>query len=807
VHLIHSKTFRRALVASAATLPLMTLTAFAQTPTNVDDGAYALDEIIVTAQKRAESLQDVGGSVFALDAEGLARAGIEDISRIELIGAGITYGFIGNDAKIAIRGANSNNTFGDNSSIAGLFVDGVYKPRASQQTRAFFDVERLEALKGPQGTLYGRNTFAGAINLITKSPTNSFDEGYLTATLSSYDRLQLEAATTLTVSDELAFRFAGILNDSGDTGYIDNLAGPDQGIKNDRGVRVTALWEPNELFTANLKASYVIDEGTSASVFAAAGVCRPVNANGLTDALGGLLDCENPRRGAAGTIPFSPAGEQIDGRQGPYIVSNDYVPNQDLVETNATLTLGYDAGPVLLESISSYTDYESLLGGDIDFSEAQFGRFFLDEEAESLTQEFRIVSNTDSALQYVGGLYFSDDEYKIEYSQYSTREDDRSVRGTAPNGTTLLTGTPIVSNEVVFGSPFIRPQIYDVQTYGIYGQGEYSLTDELRLIGGLRYNLEEKAILSGSNFDGTFGFTLPTTQNPNFLPDNPSEVFPQTGPFATDTSEDFDKITYRLGAEYDITPDTLLYGSFATGFLSGALSGNGSATEQQESEAFEIGVKTRFLEDRVQLNVAAYSNDYTNLITQEQTTLASGLVVTNSVNGGDISSQGLEIEAQALVTENFRVNANVSILDAEFGEFGTSNPYQQLGGVDQGFIELDGETPPWSPSFTASVSGFYDIDTDYGTFTPSVQFYYSDDYYVSGFNLPFDPTTQQDSYTKTDLRLAWLAPNEGWGLEAFVENLEDEAVQARSTVGGEDLLQGSYLFPRNFGVKLNVFWD
>ena len=805
----HALPLRTALLLAAA---LVALPAAAQVERDINEtdesSEYQLDEIIVTATKRSENLQDVGGSVFALDAEGLARAGLEDISRIELIGAGITYGFIGNDAKIAIRGANSNNTFGDNSSIAGLFVDGVYKPRASQQTRAFFDVERLEALKGPQGTLYGRNTFAGAINLITRDPVLGASDGFAEAQYSAFNRFRVEAATSVPVGDTLALRVAGLLNQSGSNGYIDNLAGPDQGIKDDWAVRATALWEPTPDFRATLKLSNIEDNGTSASVFAAVGICRPVNASGLTDPLGGELDCGNPRRGAGGTVPFSPVGEQVEGAQGPYLVSQNFVPDMDLYERNATLTLSYDLGDFALTSISSWTDYESLLGGDLDFSEAPFGRFFLEEEARSLTQELRVASSNSSALDFVAGLYFSDDDYQIEYSQYASRVDDIGARETAPNGTTILSGTPLVGDDIVFNSPFIRPDIYDVQTYGVFGQADLSVTDRFRVVGGIRYNYESKSLEAGTNFDGTFDFLLDNAGSPtDVLPDDPREVYAFLGEFGTKVDEDFDRITWRAGAEYDIGDSTLLYGAFATGFLSGALSGNGTVTEEQESEAFELGLKTRLAGDRVQLNVAAYSNDYTNLITQEQTTLESGLVVTNSVNGGDIEARGLEVEAQALITEKFRVNANISLLDAEFGSFGTSNPYQQLAGEDVAFIALDGETPPWSPDFTASVSAFYDINTEIGTFTPAVQLYYSDDYSVSGFNLPFDPATRQESYTKTDLRLAWRAPSERFGVEAFVENIEDEAVAARSTVGGEDILQGSYLFPRNYGVSLKVNWD
>ena len=129
-----------------------------------------IEEVVVTAERREESLQDVSVSVSAFNEEALQLGGIDDVSRLELLVPGLNYAFAGNDAKFNVRGANSTNTFGDNSSIVGAFVDGVYQARASQQTRAFFDVANVEFLRGPQGTLYGRNTFAGALNVIYASP-------------------------------------------------------------------------------------------------------------------------------------------------------------------------------------------------------------------------------------------------------------------------------------------------------------------------------------------------------------------------------------------------------------------------------------------------------------------------------------------------------------------------------------------------------------------------------------------------------------------------------------------------------------
>ena len=246
--------------------------------------AFELEEITVTAQKREQNLQDVGISVTALDSQAMSRAGIEDISRIELVTPGVSYGFIGSDAKIAIRGANSNNTFADNSSIAGFFIDGVYRPRASQQSQAYFDVERIEVLKGPQGTLYGRNTFAGAVNLYTRRPDFEALSGGFKTSFSRFDKFTTEAFFNAPINEELALRFA--INTKDSDGWIKNRgAGEDYGQDDALNFRASALWAPTDSLEVLLRYTSLSEEGITAGIFAAEGVCQPVNEAGITDAL------------------------------------------------------------------------------------------------------------------------------------------------------------------------------------------------------------------------------------------------------------------------------------------------------------------------------------------------------------------------------------------------------------------------------------------------------------------------------------------------------------------------------------------
>ena len=759
--------------------------------------SYAqIEEIVVTAQKRSELVQDMGLSIQAFDQEALSLAGVTDVTRLNEAVAGVSFGRIGNDAKIALRGANANNTFADNSAIVGMFVDGVYKPRASQQSRAFFDVDRLEVLKGPQGTLYGRNTLAGAINLITNAPDiDAGTSGNMEIGFARFEAMRATGFVNVPVSDELAFRFAALYETS--DGWIENSAGQNLGADDDLSIRASALWEPSATFSALLRVTTITENGTIPMIFGGPGICRPVTANGLTDPRGPNIDCANARRGSNG-VPgdFNAVG--------PYDISQDYSPDGDLDQDNLTLTLSWSLDSFDIKSITSWTDYSSLFGDDGDHSPTPFERFWWEENIESMTQELTISSTGDGRAQWTGGLYYSNDESFMQFSFLRHTRDDPSVRVQAPDGngtlTTVLTGTPVMDPTTTYNGMFARARQFEIDTTGVFGQVEFSVTDQFRLVAGLRYNEEDKSISDGSNFNGGIAVSLPSASAA--IVDDPTGVFVFTAAIAPNhNSETFDEVTWRAGFEYDVSDLSMLYAAASTGFLSGALDA-GNILEQQESTAYEIGWKSTLMDNRLQLNVAAYFNEYENLATQFQETLPSGLVVTYSANGGNIEARGLDIELLANPVDNLNLSANVAFLNAEYGVFGTSNPFQVFNGVPQGFITLDGETPPWSPDITIKLGGNYEFDLgQYGTLVPSVHFSYSDDYNTSSFNVDF-PTAIQDAYTKTDLRVNWLSPDGSFGLEAYVENIEDEAILQRVTISGEDALPSNFGYPRNFGVKI-----
>lgn len=745
-----------ALTATTAMLPCFAI---------ANDRVFELEEITVTAQKREQNLQDVGISVTAIDAQAMSRAGIEDISRIELVTPGVSYGFIGSDAKIAIRGANSNNTFADNSSIAGFFIDGVYRPRASQQSQAYFDVERIEVLKGPQGTLYGRNTFAGAVNLYTRRPDTEALSGGIKTSFSRFSKFTTEAFLNVPVNDNLALRFAANTKDS--DGWVDNRGdGEDLGQDDALNFRASLLWTPSDTVEVLLRHTALSEEGITAGIFSAEGICQPVNADGITDAFGRFTNCDNPYPNTSGDAFFDD----------PYKVATDVDAERDNREDNTTLDISWDISDSLtLRSISSYTEFDSAFDWDGDWSNVPGYTFYWDEQVESVTQELQLSSDSDGKLTWTAGLYYSVDDIGFGFSQYRV--------------------APFAFSD------FADFQEIETTTKGAFFQAEYALTDRLRAIAGVRNNEEEKDTRTFSGFSTDIDGNPQPGVNPNSLDGRPRDLYRYALRPDRSAVREFDIVTWKIGAEWDANDNVMIYGNVSTGFLSGGVNSDGSPFEQQESKAFEVGMKSRWANNTLQLNVAAYRNEFTNLTTQELIRLA-GADITITVNGGEIDTQGLEAELVWLPTEKWLISAGLSLMDNEFGNFGVANPFEQANGVEQSFISLEGDTPPWSPDATLSLSIGYDIDLgSLGRLTPFLQTYYSDEYNTD--DVVTYRTQVQDAYTKTDLRLIWTSADEKISAEAFVENAEDEAVLARTNVGGFDLVQSSYLYPRNYGVKFN----
>jgi iron complex outermembrane receptor protein len=769
-----------------------------------------LSEIVVTAQKRSQNLQDVSATVQALSGDDLAKNGINDVSRLEQLSPGMVFAKGGNDSKIALRGANSNSTFADNTSIVGFFVDGVFKPRSSQQSRAFFDVQRLEVLRGPQGTLYGRNTLGGAINIYTNAPDTSEPglSGSIDTRYSRFNDLRNELVVNAGISDNFAARFA-LLTDNSD-GWVKNLIGPNLGVADTFSFRASALWKASDNVDFTLRFTRIAEDGNPAGMFAINGACRTVATNGLTDPFGPVFDCQNPRRGSGGT----PAFDMIDGRPGlsnkdKRTVIRDYVHDDRLREANVTLESNFDFGAVALKSISSFTDYKSLLGNDSDYSSNAHGREWVEENNKSYSQEIQLISQWDGPLELTAGGYASYDKLLFSYSSLRHTVDNLAARPTATstNGVVLpvLTGTPIVSLANSINSASNNTQFINSRYLGIFGEAKFSITDALRVIGGIRYNNERKHAINGNA--AYFG-----SLTPSVAPTDPRVIFPYNPATATaksDVTATFENVTWRAGAEFDINPDVMLYGTASTGFLSGVMNQNGTVTQPQKSRSYEFGLKSRFWDRRAELNVSLYDVRYSELATTFQipNPANAGSFITLSSNGGVLKARGAEVSLALLPVDSWKISIGASYLDAKYGRFGINLPggFQVINGAvpTSRFIELRGERPPYTPEFTFSIATGYDFDIGVGTLTPQVQFRYSDSYFAHG-GLPYDLSGFQPSFTQTDVRLSFQSADERWTLEVYGENLENEMLNQRTQTGGDGLQQANWGMPRNYGARVKI---
>lgn len=760
------------LLSSVAIVAVVQLStpAFAQTADERESQATAeggIAEIVVTANKREESAQKVPVAISVYSDEMLEQRGVQDISRLELTTPGLTFAQRGNDFKPTIRGANSENTFRDNPPPIGFFVDGIYKPTASSQSGAFLDVSRVEVLKGPQGTLFGRNTLGGTINVITNKPRLGEFDFSIDTGVSNYAGLKAEAMVNVPVGNSMALRLAG--SRARRDGYVRNLGpGEDLGAQDDLSIRASLLFEPSDAFSATLAGYMYHSKGSSLGSFGyqCRGTLRDP-ATGRTSNMG-VYDPVCPRAGSLGA-PADP---------GPWEVYRDSPYGRNLKDQVISLDMQYDAGGVTLRSLTSYTDFENYSEADADYSSNHFQIESYTEYMTAFTQEFQILSPDSGPLKWVAGLYFSDQQsdqsyrksaFTGEISNAGLRLPDNGgcagqVYATAPDP-----GTPVCPAFRDNGQP-------GAKTYGAFAQATYSLTDTFRITAGARYTKDDKSFKT---------------------------IFDQAQGRTTEHAS-FEKATWRAGLEADLSSRNMAYATVSTGFLSGGYNTDRSTFRPQSVTAYEIGMKNRFAGGAVQLNVSAYYNDFKDLLAGRLITdPTTGAVITVQDNGGAIKAKGVEFDLQAAPTDELKIFGTLSLQDSKYGYFLLANRFS-LGSntpdSEGNTIQLEGRRTPWAPSVQGSLGVSYDIETGAGTFTPYAQLAYVGEHYTTGLQ-QFDQA-KQDGYAKIDLRLGYASLDGHWTAQAYVENLTNEAVLQHTIIGGNGIIQSSWGMPRMYGFKV-----
>ena len=778
--------------ASAGVTP-----ALAQAPAAAPAAAESrqLTTITVTANRRIEDQQKVAVTVTALPAERLAERNVLDLSNIEGLVPGFTFGKSGVDARPAIRGVRTENVAVNADTTIGFFVDGIYKSRAQQAMLGFVDVSRVEIQRGPQGTLFGRNTFGGNIVISTNAPAFDTTEAAANLTLGSFGKKRFDGAFNLPLAETAALRVAGAIEKSDP--WVKNDFNPAAGLFDQdlRYLRASLALKPARDIDVVLRADTTRQKGNGGSAFGykLAGTfvhtpsCQQLFNATVTavNSRGGnrdaVNDCSRTQGAGAGTganavgtgvdlgVPLYRPGE-LDR------INNDYQSFLSLEDRNLSADISWRLPSFTLKSITGYADFDAERSQDTDFSASTIGIDYQRTAAKTLTQEFQILSEGSGPLGYVAGVYLFKDELTGLFINQQLPRTVRSADLTAP--------LSLPQN----GAGFYDLQKPETNSTAVYGQLSFRATDALSVTAGLRYTRDKKSFKfanansvlpllngapdgtlialntaqPGSAAFGTQGATTCTGSNaqPGF------NCLAGTNIVAGATYDDatFSKTTGRLAVDYKLSPSQLLFASVSTGFRSGGFNSGQALTavrtfKPEEVTALEIGSKNRFLDNTLQVNAAAYTNRYTNL--QEQRQIAVGATTISTIfNAAKAKANGFELETEWRATRALTVGGTLTLLDAKYTSFpdvalpfGTSilvaDPASTAPQVDANGVVLApaGQRRLFAPGYRCGV-----VPGTGGTGQPAAAFGCD----LSGNKLPYSPERQASLFAKLDIPLGKL---------------------------------------------------
>jgi iron complex outermembrane receptor protein len=662
------------------------------------DGAQGIGDVVVTATRREQRLQSVPLAVTAISGETLKDRGVVDISRLNEFVPGFSFGQTGSDVRPAMRGVRTaqNGVTGDPT--IGYFIDGIYQSRTSQAALGFADVATLEVQRGPQGTLYGRNTFGGNIVVTTNAPTHDLDYGS-TITVGNYKKIRYEGYVNVPLTDNLAARI--VLVDDFADGWVRNRVDPQADLfdENKKYVRGALKWDVGD-FSATLRGDYVHQGGNGNSAFGYKQIgsyvdpasCQTLfNASyiGLNERAGnrdGVADCRATVASPALAVGAgADLGVPIEFPGKWHTIGNNYKPYRDLSQASTSLNASYDLGPVSLRSITGYVHYRGKRTTDSDFSASSIAIDFARTQADTFTQEVQLLSNTKGRLEYVVGGFFLNDNLVNGFINQQLPRTIVSSALPAPITAPANNGT----------YQFERVKVY---SRAAYGQATFHLTDAWSVTGGVRYTHEKKTYLNATAYfylpttapGGANPLTLVTINDPlpsdSIFPARPSNcgqngvtaatILTPAGAqvLSTYCPLTFSQVTWKGGTEYKITDRNLVYASVSTGFRSGGFNAGLAASQSaptfnpEKVIAYELGSKNRFFDNTLQLNLSAFYNRYSDLQESRQI-IVGGTTLQTVFNAAKARSYGLETEAIWQPTKALTIGANLSLLNAKYTQF------------------------------------------------------------------------------------------------------------------------------------------
>jgi outer membrane receptor protein involved in Fe transport len=745
-----------------------------------------LEEIIVTAQQREQSLADVPISVAVVDGEMLKEQAIEKMADLQFSVPNFTMAESGIGTNVFIRGIGSGNNQGFEQSV-GVYVDGIHHGRAQQARAPFFDLQRIEVLRGPQSILFGKNSVAGALNMTTARPTSEF-EGEINL---SHEFLNDENESSVILSgpvnDRFRYRIAGRYHELG--GYIENLTlNRDEPQQEDYTLRTTFEYDFSDTLMATLK--------LESSKFDVKG--RNIEINGEVPAAVGPFTGLTYSQIMVGVFGQDPSvlNNTIDGKRS----SNGDFSNNDQFE--AVLTLDWELDNHTLRTTTGVSNFDFSDNCDCDFTGANVFTLPLEEHYDQISQEIRLTSNTGGDFEYIVGAFYqtSDHEYRD-----ALVVDSNSIL------VPLLNLSNPGLGDLFSNTAGPREAIVDTDIFSVFGQFEWHFNDSMTLQVGGRLTNESKDGSRNLTITAADGSPLPAAQA--IVADFYGAVFDVSAsnalniafPVATllgthpvSGSRDETVFTPDVKLYWDMSDDTMLYASVVRGSKSGgfdfrANNRGASATmtdafefQNETATSYEIGGKMKLADGAAELNFAAYLTQYDDL----QVSIFDGTLGFNVGNAAQAEVKGLEVDGRWQATDSLTLSGSFAVTDFEFQDYtnGRCNFGQAPNGpqADDGFCDYSGETnqlvSDWQGTLGANhhheLSGGLELNT-------SLNVFFTDDYNASA---SLDPALVQDSYANINLRVGLSNPNDGWDVALLGQNLTDEEIVL---FGGDAPLSGS----------------
>ena len=744
-----SQYVRNGLLASTAFLALTASAISAET----------IEKVIVTAQKRSQDVQKVPISMSVLTGTQLDDRGVTSFSSLKnqtpslSFGAGVT----GGESAITMRGVGTENVTGGGDPGVALHTDGVYVGRTAGIDQTFFDIERIEVLRGPQGTLYGRNSTGGAINIISRKPVLGEFSSSADLSYGNYNALTTRAMINLPVGDKAAFRISGVMNSR--DGYQDILA----------PASVCGDCEGDAADDVAVRGQFLFKLSDSADLLIA----------------GGHYDNQEPV-GIKLREPFPANGSGILGTNrfvgatpnptDPRKVSKDFRDSLEMERSNVSATVNWAMSSGLtLTSITAYDELEWNQRADGDGSNLPLAYTdFWRNQSYQVSQEVRLASSDTGANKWVLGAFYYN-EHVNQGFQF------------------IDTGYNVFGPATIPGNLFSFTNGGDIETrsLAVFGQDDYRLEDGLfgmptTLTAGLRYTHDEK---KGNDFLDFIFFGGCAITTPGAIGHCATKNF----------DESWNTLTGRAGIQLEQSEDIMWYATASRGYRSGGvLVGNfPGAYDPEYIWNYEAGVKTLMWDKRLQLNASAFWNAYTDMQVFIQDIGGSRIE-----NAAESTIKGIEIDALAKPTDDLTLNLGFSWLDATYDSYTTIDSRAGSSGLPQ---DLSGNRLNRTPEFTVVAGAQYDIPTSMGLISLRGDFRWQDEVFFRAQNQAVD---LQEAYSKTDLRAIWYVPGDQYKVEVFVLNLEDEDVVNNivipaQTIGGPTS-QITLDPPRTFGVKFSV---